>query len=77
MYFFVVVSPPEAKKALPKECEQLHAIQLVKFKVFKFKIHGLCNYVALLGLKSLKKMVHQNVSQKLWILQLQKPRTEN
>ena len=68
MDIFVVVSLPEAQKAPPKECKQL--------QVFKSKIHGLHSCVALLMLKSLEKMTHQNASQKVWILQHQKPRAE-
>ena len=71
---FVVISLPEAQKALPKECKQLHAVQLVKFEEFKSKVYVLSSFVALLSLESLEKMTHQNVPQKLWILQLQKPR---
>ena len=32
-----------SQKAPPKECKQLHVVQLVKFKVFKSKIHSLCS----------------------------------
>ena len=54
---------------------QLHAVQLVKFEVFKSKIHVLSSWVALLSFKSLEKKA---APQKLWILQHQKPRrTEN
>ena len=71
-------SLPEAQKAQPKECKQLHAVQLVKFEVFKSKIRVLGSFVALLSLVSLEKMAHQDAPQKLWILQHKKPRrTEN
>ena len=78
MYGVWLLSLPEAQKAPPKECKQLHAVQLVKFEVFKSKIHVLGGCVALLSLESLEKMTHQNAPQKLWILQHKKPRrTEN
>ena len=63
-YIFVVISLPEAKNALPKECKQLHAVQLVKFEVSKSKIHVLGGCVVLLSLESLEKMTHQNSPQK-------------
>ena len=63
----MVVSLPKDQKAPPKEYKLLHAVRLVKFEVFKSKIHGLRRCVALLGLMSLEKMAHENACQKLCI----------
>ena len=46
---------------------KLHAVQLVKFKAFRSKIHGLYTYVTLLMLKSLEEITYQNASQKFCI----------
>ena len=35
---FCCISLPKAKKDLPNECKLLHAVQIVKFNVFKSKI---------------------------------------
>ena len=53
-YAVWLLSLPEAQKAPPKERKQLHALQLVKFEVFKTKIYVLDSCVVLLSLESQK-----------------------
>ena len=60
----VVNSLPETQEAPPKECKQLHAVELVRLEVLKSLNHVLRHCVALVNLENLEKMTKQKCPSK-------------